>query len=130
MEKTIRNILSNYLENKIAEKIEIRDVIARDQKGGKEVFKARGIPELLRLSVDLMGRAITSATCKKFSEEIEKLCKNFIDNKINFIQEQFKYEMEILELNKSYYVEDIDDIFENQEEKQKKNYLKIIYIKK
>ena len=120
MEKTIRNILSNYLENKIAEKIEIRDVIARDQKGGKEVFKARGIPELLRLSVDLMGRAITSATCKKFSEEIEKLCKNFIDNKINFIQEQFKYEMEILELNKSYYVEDIDDIFENQEEKQKK----------
>ena len=120
MEKTIRNILSNYLDSKIADKIEIRDVIARDQKGGNEVFKARGIPELLRLSVELMGRAITSATCKKFSEEIEKLCKNFIEEKINYIQEQFKYEMEILELAKSNFVEDMDDVFENQEEKQKK----------
>ena len=91
MEKTIRNILLNYLDSKIAEKIEIRDVIARDQKGGKEVFKARGIPELLKLSVELMGRAITSATCKKFSEEIENLCKNFVDKKINFIQEHFKH---------------------------------------
>ena len=130
MEKTIRNILSNYLDNKIAEKIEIRDIVARDQKGGKEVFKARGIPELLRLSVEQMGRAITSATCKKLSEEIENLCKNFIDKKINFIQEQFKYEMEILELAKSYYVEDLDDIFENQEETQKKNYQRAICIKK
>ena len=120
MEKTIRNILSNYLDSKIAEKIEIRDIVARDQKGGNEVFKARGIPELLRLSVEQMGRAITSATCKKLSEEIENLCKNFIDKKINFIQEQFKYEMEILKLAKSYYVEDLDDIFENQEETQKK----------
>jgi len=117
MEKTIRIIFSNYLDNKIAEKIEIRDVIARDQKGGKEVFKAKGIPELLRLSVELMGRAITSATCKKFSEEIENLCKNFVNKKINFIQEQFKYEMEILDLAKSLFVEDIDDIFENHEEK-------------
>ena len=112
------------------DKIEIRDVIARDQKGGNEVFKARGIPELLRLSVEQMGRAITSATCKKLSEEIENLCKNFIDKKINFIQEQFKYEMEILELAKSYYVEDLDDIFENQEETQKKNYQRAICIKK
>ena len=120
MEKTIRTILSNYLDNKIADKIEIRDVIARDQKGGKEVFKARGIPELLRLSVELMGRAITSATCKKFSEEIEKLCKHFVDEKINFVKEQFKYEMEILEQSKSMFVEDMDDYFDNQEEKKKK----------
>ena len=78
MEKIIREILSNYLDRKIAEKIEIRDVIARDQKGERDVFKARGIPELLRLSVELKGRAITSATCKKFSEEIENLYKNLI----------------------------------------------------
>ncbi len=67
-----------------------------------------------------MGRAITSATCKKFSEEIENLCKNFVDKKINFIKDQFKYEMEILELCKSMFVEDIDDYFENQEKKPKK----------
>ena len=81
MEKKIRDILSNYLDSKIADKIEIRDIVAREEIGGKEVFKARGIPELLRLSVELMGRAITSATCKKFSEEIENLCKNFVDKK-------------------------------------------------
>ena len=115
MEKKIRDILSNYLDSKIEDKIEIRDIVARDEIGGKEVFKARGIPELLRLSVELMGRAITSATCKKFSEEIENLCKNFVDKKINFIQEQFKYEMEILEVSKSMFVDDIDDFFENQE---------------
>ena len=33
-----------------------------------------------------MGRAITSATCKKFSEEIENLCKNFVDKKINLLK--------------------------------------------
>ncbi len=32
-----------------------------------------------------MGRAITSATCKKFSEEIENLCKNFVDKKIKIL---------------------------------------------
>ena len=83
---------------------------------------------MLRLSVEQMGRAITSATCKKLSEEIENLCKNFIDKKINFIQEQFKYEMEILELAKSYYVEDLDDIFENQEETQKKRIIREQYV--
>ena len=69
MEKTIREILSNY----IAGKIEIKDVIAREQKGERDFFKPRVIPELLRLSVELMGRVITSATCKKLYEEIENL---------------------------------------------------------
>ena len=130
MEKTIRSILSNYLDSKIADKIEIRDVIARDQKGGKEVFKARGIPELLKLAVELMGRAITSATCKKFSEEIENLCKNFVDKKINFIKEQFKYEMEILEQSKSMFVEDMDDYFDNQDEKKIKELSELNMYKK
>ena len=71
-----------------------------------------------------MGRAITSATCKKFSEEIENLCKNFVDKKINFIKEQFKYEMEILEQSKSMFVEDMDDYFDNQDEKKIKELYK------
>ena len=31
-----------------------------------------------------MGRTITSSTCKKFSEEIENLLKNFVDKKNKF----------------------------------------------
>ena len=46
-----------------------------------KIYKARGIPELLRTSFDLMGRAITSATFKKFSQEIEKLCKVYVEKK-------------------------------------------------
>jgi len=118
MQETIRKILSNYLTKDIADKIEIRDIVARDQEGEIEVFKARGIPELLKLSIELMGRAITSATCKKFSQEIEKLCKEFVEKKINFIELIFKYEMEILDVSRSMYVEDMEDLLENQEEKE------------
>ena len=71
MEKTIREILSNYLDNKIAKKIEIRDVVARDQKAESVVFKARGIPELLRLSVELMGRAIIQPLVKNFLKKLK-----------------------------------------------------------
>ena len=76
-----------------------------------------------------MGRSITSVTFKKFFlEEIENLCKNFVNKKINFIKEQFKNEMEILKLCKSTSTEDIDDYFENQEEKPKKNAIIGIFI--
>ena len=32
-----------------------------------------------------MGRVITSATFKKFSQDIENLCKNYVDEKIKFL---------------------------------------------
>ena len=115
MQKTIRELLSNYLDKSISDKIEIRDIVAREEKGVIEVFKPRGIPELLKLSVELMGRSITSATCKKFSQEIEKLCKNYVEKQINFIENQFKYEMEILDVSRSMYVEDMEDIIEDSE---------------
>ena len=118
MQKTIREKLSKYLDKSIADKIEIRDIVAREQKGGIEVFKARGIPELLKLSVELMGRSVTSATCKKFSQEIEKLCKNYVEKQINFIEKQFKYEMEILDVARSMYVEDMEDLIEDSKKKQ------------
>ena len=118
MEKAIRRILYKYLDKSIVDKIEIRDIVAREERGKIEVFEARGIPELLKLSVELMGRSITSATCKKFSQEIEKLCKNFVKKQINFIEQQFKYEMEILDVSKSLYVEDMEDLLENSEKKQ------------
>ena len=118
MQKKIRELLSKYLDKSISDKIEIRDIVAREEKGEIEVFKARGIPELLKLSVELMGRSITSATCKKFSQEIEKLCKNYVEKQINFIEKQFKYEMEILDVSRSMYVEDMEDLIEDSEKKQ------------
>ena len=118
MQKRIREKLYQYLNKSIADKIEIRDIVAREQKGEIEVHKARGIPELLKLSVELMGRSITSATCKKFSQEIENLCKNYVENQINFIEKQFKYEMEILDVSRSMYVEDMEDLIEDSENKQ------------
>ena len=60
MQNIIREKLTKYLDKSISDKIEIRDIVAREEKGGIEVFKARGIPELLKLSVELMGRSITS----------------------------------------------------------------------
>ena len=117
MQKAIREKLSNYLDKSISEKIEIRDIVAREYEEGK-VYEARGIPELLKLSVELMGRSITSATCKKFSQEIEILCKNYVEKQINFIEKQFKYEMEILDVSRSMYVEDMDGLIEDSEEKQ------------
>ena len=52
-----------------------------------------------------MGRAIT-ATFKKFSEDIEQLCKDYVDKKINFIQQISKDEMEIIDIAKYMYVDD------------------------
>ena len=82
-------------------------------------YKAYGIPELLRCSFDIMGRAITSATFKKFSQDIENLCKIYVDKKIDFIQGIFKYEMEILEVAKSMYVDDSEKYFINENKKVK-----------
>ena len=118
MEGKIREILSKYLDKSIVDKIQIRDIVAKEERGEIEVFKARGIPELLKLSVELMGRSITSATCKKFSQEIEKLCKHYVEKQIKYIEQQLKYEMEILEVSRSMYVDDMEDFLENSEKKQ------------
>ena len=125
MEGTIRNVLDNYLDHKIVQKIEIKSIVARDfiDEGSNTVYKAYGIPELLRLSFDIMGRSISSATCKKLSRDIENLCKDFVDKKILYVQNIFKFEMEILEVAKSLFVEDLnedDDYFGNTKKKQKK----------
>ena len=119
MEIIIRKILSNYLENKIVKKIEIKSLIARDKQVDGMIFKAYGIPELLKCSFDIMGRSITSATFKKFSEDIENMCKKYVDVKIDFIQKIFKDENEILEIAKDKYFDDSDKYFINEEKKYK-----------
>ena len=111
MEETIRKVLDKYLDHKIVQKIEIRSIVSRDfiDEDTKTIYKANGIPELLRLSFDIMGRAISSATCKKLSQEIECLCKDYVDQKILYIHNIFKYEMEILEDSKNLFVQDLED---------------------
>ena len=53
-----------------------------------------------------MSRAITSATLKKFSQDIEDLCKNFVEKKIDYLKNQTKDEMEVIEISKDYYMDD------------------------
>ena len=122
MEDTIRKVLENYLDNKIVQKIEIRSIVSRDFKDedSQIVYKAYGIPELLRLSFDIMGRAISSATCKKLSQDIEDLCKNYVDEKILYVQNIFKYEMEIIEVAKNLFVEDLENEEDYFGDKKKK----------
>ena len=119
MEKTIREILQNYLEHRIVKKIEITSIVSRDKQVGNITYKARGIPELLRSSFDIMGRAITSATFKKFSQDIENLCKNFVDIKIDYLKSKSKDEMEVLDIAKDYYMDDSEKYFKKEEKPQR-----------
>ena len=120
MELIIRKILAKYLENQIVEKIEIKSVVAKDKKVEEKIFRAKGIPELFRCSFDLMSRAITSATFKKFSQDIENICKKFVDVKIDFIHKIFKNEMEILEIAKDKFADNSEKYFKNEDKIYKK----------
>lgn len=119
MERIIRKILTRYLENQIVEKIEIKSLVARDKKVEDKIYRATGIPELFKCSFDLMGRAITSATFRKFSQDIENLCKQFVDIKINFIQQIFKNEIEIIEVAKDRFVDGTEKYFKDEDKKFK-----------
>ena len=129
MELIIRKILAKYLENQIVEKIEIKSVVAKDKKVEEKIFRAKGIPELFRCSFDLMSRAITSATFKKFSQDIENICKKFVDAKIDFIQKIFKNEMEILEIAKDQFTDSSEKYFKDEDKIYKKLSKDNIYIK-
>ena len=117
MEIEIRNILYKYLDKNIVDKIEIKDVVSRDKINKKTIIKARGIPKLLRSSFDIMGRSITSATFKKFSEDIENLCREYVDKKLNYVQNIFKDENELFEIT-NYLINEEDDYFEDNENKK------------
>ena len=83
--------------------------------------------ELLRLSFDIISSELTSATFKKLTQDIENLCKFYVDQKIDFIQKIFKYEMEILEVAKTKFVDDMEEEEQNFEMNVKKRKQKKIY---
>ena len=123
MEKTIRSVLDNYLDHKIVEKIEIKSIVARDYKDEDNTYKAYGIPELLRLSFDIMGRSISSATCQNIIDVIVKLCENFMNKKKLYVKNLFKYEIELLEVAKNLFVDDLDLEQEGVKEEEENNLL-------
>ena len=129
MEKKILEILKNHLENNIVEKIPIKTVISKDKIDENFVAKAKGIPELLKCAFDMTGRAITSATFKKFSEDIKNLCKEYVDNRIDFILNIFANEMEILNVAKSMFKSEEDKIFKKNNNKIKTLSINNIYYK-
>ena len=59
----------------------------------------------------MTGRAITSTTFKKFSDDIENLCKEFVDSKTSFIEKRPIYEMEILDAAKKISINNSEKIF-------------------
>ena len=83
------------------------------------MFKARGIPELLRYAVDAMSTSITSATFKKFLEDIEKLCKSYVNTKIEYLEKRSKDEIEVLDYVKSMFLENSERFFKNKNKSQK-----------
>ena len=127
LEIQIREILAKYLEEHIARKIEIKSVVSRKKIFNSLEIKARGIKELLQCSFDKMGNAITSATAKKFSEEIENLCKKYVENKLNYINQIFNDELELLEVANSLIKNDDEDEEDFHNTNQKNN---IKYISK
>ena len=54
--------------------------------------------------MDIIGRAITSATCKKFAEAIEKLCNEYVENKLEDIKKIFKDKIELLKKSRDNFI--------------------------
>ena len=122
MEGIIKKILNKYLQPQKADKIEIKSILSQDYKEKNITIKSYGIPELLRLSFDIMGRSICSATCRKISDDIKKLCTDSMDKKILYVENLFKYEMEMLEVAKNLIEnnpeEEDDDNLDDEEKKK------------
>ena len=70
-----------------------------------------------------MGRSISSATCKKISDDIIKLCKDDMGKKILFVQNLFKYEMEILEVAKNLIENNLEEEYDNNLDDEEKKEL-------
>ena len=48
-------------------------------------------------------------------DDIEYLCKNFVDNKIYYLKQQSKDEMEVLDISKDYYMDNLNKYFDKEE---------------
>ena len=54
MKKEIIRILHKYLRKDIVEKIQIKDVFSKEKKTKNFTIPSRGIPDLLKTSIDLI----------------------------------------------------------------------------
>ena len=70
MKEVIRNILNNYLDHTIVQKIEIKNILTRDilDESSGNLYKVYDIHELLRLSFDIMEGLFLQLHAKNFQE--------------------------------------------------------------
>ena len=107
IEETKKTLLK-YLDKEIVNKIEIKDIIAKDM----EDKKAKGIPDLLETAFEIKCKTIYSEKLNNFSQEMNEYKENNIDTKLNDIKDLIKEKIKPIETIKNNY-SCVFDYFEN-----------------
>ena len=92
IEETKKTLLK-YLDKEIVNKIEIKDIIAKDM----EDKKAKGIPDLLETAFEIKCKTIYSEKLNNFSQEMNEYKENNIDTKLNDIKDLIKEKIKPIE---------------------------------
>ena len=86
--------------------------------------KSKEMEKIIReiLESYLEHQIVKKIEIRRLSQDIEELCKRFVDEKIDFIQKIFKYEMEIFDVSKSLSSEESEEeeIYFSTKKKEKK----------
>ena len=113
MKESIKKILLEYLNKEIVDKIEIKEVIAKNKKFSQNLeIKAKGIPDLLKTAFEIKGKRIYSEKLNNFTQEMNKFKKNNIDIKLDIIKEIINEKIKPIEIIKNNY-SCIFDYFDN-----------------
>ena len=99
MKEEIIKIFNKYLDKSVVDKIQIKDVFSKEKITKQITIPSRGIPDLLKIAIDLMSQAIQSATHKSIKEEMIISCTENNKNTINFIEDTFNSEFNFLYMN-------------------------------
>ena len=112
MKEETKKTLLEFLSKEIADKIEIKDIIAKDM----EDHKAKGIPDLLKTAFEIKGKRIYSEKLNNFTQEMNEFKKKNIDTKLNIIKEIISeniYPVENIKNNYSCVVDFFDNTKNN-----------------
>ena len=117
MKESIKKILLEYLNKEIVDKIEIKEVIAKNKKFSQNLeIKAKGIPDLLKTAFEIKGKRIYSEKLNNFTQEMNEFKKKNIDTKLNIIKEIISeniYPVENIKNNYSCVVDFFDNTKNN-----------------
>ena len=112
MKESIKKILLEYLNKEIVDKIEIKEVIAKNKKFSHLEIKAKGIPDLLKTAFEIKGKRIYSEKLNNFTQEMNEFKMNNIDIKLDIIKEIINEKIKPIEIIKNNY-SCIFDYFDN-----------------